>query len=708
MDIMQQYAGAGGQCELMGKEDYEQDALYLGEVKGHKSEWCTDILLNGDTISFKIDTGAAVTAIPTKMYRYSRDGPLTTTTKKLYGPSNTLLQVAGELNCQLKSEKGATTQPVYVVDLLVRPLLGLPAIEALHLVERLNVVEEMNFKEKFPKVFTGLGRLEGDYTILIREDATPYALTTPRRIPIPLVDKVKEELQRMEEIGVISRIERPLEWCAGMVPVVKPSGKIRICVDLTRLNEAVQRERHILPSVEQSLAQLNGATVFTKLDARSGFWQIPLAPKCRELTTFITPLGRFCFNVLPFGINYRPEHFQRRMSQLLDGIEGVICHADDVLICGTDKTQHDERLIKVLSCLQKAGLTLNEKCSFAQSELIFVGHKVSAAGIAPDPEKIRAVREMPIPQNVADVRRFLGMATYMGRFLPNFTDTTKPLRDLLAKESEWIWGTVQQAAFEKVKSDLTSERVLAQYKPNAKMSADASAFGIGGVLCQLQENSEWRPVAFISRSLSDIEQRYAQVEKEALALTWACEHLSSYLIGLHFTLETDHKPLLALLGSKGLDDLPPRIQRFRLRMLRFSYHIVHVPGKALITADALSRAPIRHSLSKEEKEFEIEAQVFVDTVHGMLPASKSKLEQIAEEQKKDNICAQLIDRCKKGWPRQEELPQKIKPYWIHQGELYIAKGLLIKRIEDCNPRKFTKRNAGSYTRRTHGYIKVQG
>lgn len=148
------------------------------------------------------------------------------------------------------------------------------------------------------------------------------------------------------------------------------------------------------------------------------------------------------------------------MSQLLDGIKGVIFHADNVLICGTDKAQHGERLTTVLSCFQKAGLTLNEKCSFTQSELMFVGHKVSASGIAPDPEKVRAIRDMPTPQNVADIRHFLGMATYMGRFLPHFTDTTKPLHDLLAKDSEWIWGTVQQAAFEKIKTDLTTEQRL--------------------------------------------------------------------------------------------------------------------------------------------------------------------------------------------------------------------------------------------------------
>lgn len=208
------------------------------------------------------------------------------------------------------------------------------------------------------------------------------------------------------------------------------------CVDLTKFIEGVCRERHILPSVDQSLAQLNGSQIFTKLDARSGFWQIPLAQESRELTTFITPFGRFCFSVLPFGINSGPEHFQRRMSQLLVGLNGVIWHADDVLVCGENRAEHDERLTAVLKRLQEARLTLNEKCTFAQSEVSFVGHKVSAAGIEPDPEKIRAITDMPIPQNTADVRRFLGMVTYVAKFIRQFAGSTKPLRDLLVKGND--------------------------------------------------------------------------------------------------------------------------------------------------------------------------------------------------------------------------------------------------------------------------------
>ena len=162
----------------------------------------------------------------------------------------------------------------------------------------------------------------------------------PTRVAIPLFEPVKQELQRMENLGVIAKVEQPTEWCAGMVVVPNPNGKVRICVDLTRLNESVKRECHPLPVVDQTLAQLAGANVFTKLDANSGFWQILLAPSSALLTTFITPFGRFCFHWMPFGISSATEHFQRRMSETLSSLAGVMCMMDDVLVhLGTIKAR---------------------------------------------------------------------------------------------------------------------------------------------------------------------------------------------------------------------------------------------------------------------------------------------------------------------------------------------------------------------------------
>ena len=227
------------------------------------------------------------------------------------------------------------TLEVYVVKNLSRSLLGRPAIEALDLLQRVNAVQtKTDIERQFPKLFEGLGKLEEEYKIVLRDNAQPYAQSTPRRIAIPLLPRVKAELERMEQMGVVSRVREPTDWCSSMVVVPKADGSVRICVDLSRLNESVRREHHPLPAVEQALAQLAEAQIFSKIDANSGFWQIPLAKESALLTTFITPFGRFCFNRWPFGITSAPEHFQRRMSEILHDVEGAVCLMDDILVHG--------------------------------------------------------------------------------------------------------------------------------------------------------------------------------------------------------------------------------------------------------------------------------------------------------------------------------------------------------------------------------------
>ena len=172
----------------------------------------------------------------------------------------------------------------------------------------------------------------------------------------------------MEAMGVISKVDEPTPWCAGMVVVPKKSGEVRICVDLKPLNKSVLREVHPLLKVDETLAQLSGAKVFTKLDANSGFWQIPLSKESRLLTTFITPMGRYCFNKLPFGISSAPEHFQKRMSAILSSLEGVVVQMDDILVFGKDQAEHDGRLFNVLVRISEAGGTLSHvKCGHVPS-----------------------------------------------------------------------------------------------------------------------------------------------------------------------------------------------------------------------------------------------------------------------------------------------------------------------------------------------------
>ena len=301
----------------------------------------------------------------------------------------------------------------------------------------------------------------------------------------------------MESLGVISRVDSPTDWCAGMVVVPKPNGKIRISVDLTKLHESVKRERHILPAVEETLARLKDSTAFSKLDANSGFWQVPLAQQSKALTTFITPFGRYCFNRMPFGISLAPEYFQKRMQQTPEGLERVACMMDDIQVFGSTAQEHDRRLHAELERLKETKITLNpEKCALLRLSVKFIGQVVGKGGFGRDPDKIPGVLEMPSPNNVGEGRRFLGLFNQEAKYVPNLAERTEPLRVLLKKSCHWVWGEPQQEAYDAIKKDLTQTPVLAIYDVQRSSPMTRSLYGLGAVLSQKQPDGSVKPIAY--------------------------------------------------------------------------------------------------------------------------------------------------------------------------------------------------------------------
>ena len=664
-------------------DTFDPDTVFLNTINGDSKDsgtsWNVMITIANTQISFKVDTGAEVSAMSESAWQKLKNTfQLSKTKQKLHGPDHAPLDVIGMTTLSLSFKGNVCTQPVFIIRNLKNNLLGLPAIKLLQIIPMQLDTVVGNIPDQFPDLFKGLGTMKGQYTIKLKPGAKPFALYTPRSIPLPLRDKVQAELRKMEQMGVISKVQTPTPWCAAMVVVPKSSGGVRICVDLKPLNQSVLREVHPLPKVKTTLAQLSGATVFSKIDTNSGFWQIPLDPSSRLLTTFLTPFGRFCYNKLPFGIASAPEHFHCRMNSMLEGLPGVVCHIDDILIYGKDLQEHNERLTSTLKAIQQAGLTLNrEKCQFNKSSLSFLGYIVSSQGISPDPQKTRAIIDMKPPTTVTQMRRFFSMITQMNRFSPTIAELSQPLRELLSTKKTWMWGPPQQESFEEVKAEIATPRVLAHYDVTAdtKVCADASSYGVGAVLLQKQ-GELWKPVAFASRSLSGTEQRYTQIEKEALALTWACERFSEYIIRKEILLETDHKPLIPLLGNKSLDCLPPRVLQFRLRLMRFQYSIHYVPGKELYTPDTLSRAPLPTQLDTLECKALEETEMFVQTIIESLPAHNDRLNEYRKNQATDTICSQLITFCQSGWPTQKP-KGLISKFWQFQGEISMSDDLLL-------------------------------
>ena len=348
------------------------------------------------------------------------------------------------------------------------------------------------------------------------------------------------------------------------------------------------------------------------------------------------------------------------MTDLLQGIPGTKVIIDDILIYGKSIEEHDSRLDGVLDTVQQSGLKLNKaKCEFRKEELGFFGHRVGKDGIKLDPEKVRVIIELSPPSNVSELRRLLGMINYLGKFLPDLSSILQPLNDLL-KSSAWVWGSPQAEAFERMKQLISTAPVLAFYDPNRKtvVSSDASSYGIGGVLLQQGDDKSLRPVAFCSRTLTQSEQNYAQIEKECLAAVWACEQFYRYLAGLH-VFELRIEPLVPLINQQTLERVPIRCQRLLMRLCRFNVIAVYIPGKDLVLADALSRSPLPFSTNGCDN-LDDEVQVFLNAVESSRPASEEKIQLIEKTTREDQELQEVTKLVLNGWPKyQTQVPENV-------------------------------------------------
>ncbi|UYV69307.1 K02A2.6-like [Cordylochernes scorpioides] len=669
----------GQACRAEGQRSVE-DSSNLDDEGECRRRWTAEIQVNGKQVKFKLDSQADVTCVPLCLFKkIMGQQRLVESDINIRAAEFSELQTVFMFISTLRNGNYEIKEKIYVIRRLSEPLLSRRACELLNLARRIEVVAtRINPIKEFPEVFEGLGQIGNPYEIKLKPGAKPYTVHTPRRVPIPLMEKLKTRLEELEKAGIIAQVNVATEWCAPTVIAGKPNGDIRLCVDLSRLNEHVQREVHPMPVVDHMLGQLGEARFFSKLDANSGFHQISLSPDCQHLTTFITPFGRYKYCRMPFGISLAPEYFQKVMSLILQGMDGVMCYLDDILIFASDSKTHDRIFRLVLRKLKEAKVTLNKaKCVFGVSRINFLGHILDEDGIRPDPAKIEAVAKMPAPTDVHGVRRFLGMVNHLGHFVENLSEIVAPLNQLLVKGQDFVWDCSQERAFRKLKELLTTQPILAAYdvrKPTM-VSSDASSYGLGAVLKQEGKNGIWRPVAYSSRTMTPTEKRYAQIEKEALAITCACERFQDFLLGKRFRIETDHKPLISLFSTKELSSLTPRLQRFRMRMMRFGFEIVHIPGKELLDADALSRQPL---LTTEGGENERPTSAHINAVLSSITDKDEMLTKIFEAQQEDTTLKAVVNYLEQGWPDKKKMSQALLSYWHVKDELGVQNGLLMR------------------------------
>uniref|UniRef100_A0A674DZP4 Gypsy retrotransposon integrase-like protein 1 n=1 Tax=Salmo trutta TaxID=8032 RepID=A0A674DZP4_SALTR len=600
-----------------------------------------------------LDTGAAVSLLNlATYYKFFSHLPLQQPSTALCGYGRSKIDIVGTL--QVPVHYGTKHLPSFTFHVAKRGanLLGLDLFTGLGFTLRDDSGSAIHqvtctWQQNWPTLFDGLGCLTAfTHRPLVNPEVTPV-MQPLRRIPFALRDDVTKDLQAQLDAGIIEPVNAA-PWISNLVIATKKSGGIRTCVDLRAVNKAVVPDKYPLPTAEELTAQFHGSTIFTKLDLRQGYLQVPLHAASRDLTTFVTHAGVFRYTRMPFGLNSAPSCFQKVMSTILAGIPGVAVYLDDIVVHGPDLHIHDCRLHRVFSALLQNNLTLNGgKCTFAAPAVEFVGFRLSAKGIAPLMSNIEAVHRIPEPTSASQVASFLGMTAYYLRFLPHYSQTTAPLRQLLKKDEPWAWTAACSDAVRSLKSQLSTAPVLAHFDPVCPtiVTCDASAGALGAVLSQLQNGIE-RPVAFASRALSPTEQRYSVGEREALACVWACERWHLYLYGRLFTLRTDHQSLTTLLSASGTGHKPLRLHRWADRLRQYDYQLKFTPGRDNVVADLLSRsfdAPTPTVLP-DDNETDL-----VQMLYAPLQSVVS-LEELKQASEQDPTLSTLRTYIRTGWP----------------------------------------------------------
>ena len=520
----------------------------------------------------------------------------------------------------------------------------------------------------------------------MRPDVNPK-FCKARPVPFAIRGAIEAELESLEQSGIIHPVTHS-NWAAPIVAVPKKDGRFRICGDYkVTINRALEIDQYPLPKPDDLFATLAGGKQFSKLDLSQAYQQLLLDEESAKLVTINTHRGLYRYSRLPFGVASAPAMFQQVMDTILQGIPGVICYLDDILVTGRDEADHLNHLAAVLERLQRHGVRVKrEKCAFLQASVEYLGHQVDADGLHTLDSKLQAVVDAPAPRDVQELRSFLGLVNYYGKFIANLATILHPLNALLQKDRQWRWSRECASAFQQAKDQLTSSRVLAHYDPALpiKLAADASAYGVGAVIAHVFADGTEHPIAFASRTLTSSERNYAQIEKEALALIFGVRKFHPYLYGRKFTLVTDHKPLTSILGpKKGIPSLAAaRLQRWAVLLSAYTYDIEFKPTGQHGNADGLSRLPLTSTQPEASGRDTDTASVFNVTQLESLPVTAKQVQAATQS---DTVLSKVLHCVQKGWP--EQVSDTLLPYHRRRLELTVEGGCLLWGMRVVVPQK---------------------
>jgi hypothetical protein len=616
--------------------------------------------------------------------------PILKRTLPLFSVSKNPLHVLGEAHVSLA---GGTNWPwVIVENIPYGAILGADLLQHVaadldfhsNTITMSNVVLPLTFDDNLPPAITSLDSplltLLDSYQDVFHTPGepikpcllSPLVIDTGNSLPVhqrpyrtPLAKRatVEAEIEEMLRLGFIRPSASP--YAAPMLLVPKKDQSWRVVIDFRRLNLVSKMDRHPLPLIQDIFDQLGGSTVFTTLDLKQGYHQLPVHPDSIEKTAFSCHLGLFEWTRMPMGVSCGPPVFQREMQKAMAGLLGVCClvYLDDLVIFSRDPKDHVRHVGLVFARLRQYGLSLKRsKCRFAAPVVELLGFVISAQGISVNPEKVAAIASLPPPTSVKEVRGFLGMTGYYRQTVNHYAEVAEPLVALTRKRVPFSWSAAQQGAFDSLKQTLLGDAVMAFPRSNHPylLYTDASDFACGAILCQTDENGLERVIQYVSHQLAGAQLRWATIEKEAFAVVYALKKLRPYLLGSDFCIYTDHKPLVSLFSSTMQN---AKIQRWAIMVSEYGAKILFRPGKDNTRADMLSRIRLPPPIATIDTHDWLDAEWAHDDALARVPLTADGLdhERVRAEQmvKFPDLFLEAEDQA--------------SDYEIHEGLLYSTR-----------------------------------
>ncbi|QQP39119.1 Transposon Tf2-6 polyprotein [Caligus rogercresseyi] len=666
--------------QVKTSDDLVKITAKIGNADHQEVEWLPDTGAECDVI-----TADCLKKVGTKVKDLRKDKA------ELCGPDQGRLKSLGKVTATLEREGMKYKTELHVLEKGTGPILSKVGCTALgliptgwpHVVNKLSLsspdegngvdmllksqsaasIREQLFQE-FPEVFPPddevlpLKPMKGPpMKIELLPGTSPIRRYRCNTIPLHWQDKVKAHLETMVQKQIIERVpqgEAP-EWLFSMVVVPKAgTDEPRVTVDFSPLNPFVKRPMYPCRVPAEEVAQIPpGMTHFTVLDGRHGYWQVLLDKPSSKIMTFNTPWGMFRYLRNAMGLISAGDEFNRRGDDAIAGIPNVKKIVEDIIIYDKDEDTHLQRVKEVIQRCDEHGITLGRrKSTIAEPSVTWCGYRISKDGYTANPGLVDALTKFPVPKNRTDVRSFCGLVQQFEALSADLTGLLEPIRALLPARSAFVWEGLQQQAFEKTIAELTSPRVLTQFRPgaNLRLETDASQrFGLGFALYQ-EEGKVWKILRVGSRTLAPAETRYSVTEIELQGVVWATKKLKFYLRGKAFEVIVDHKPLVSIVNHKALDEIEtPRIQRMKEKMNMYLATAVWRPGVKHTVADAFSRYPVSEP-TEDDLEGDEEMEKSVKLTLNAVSLQDPKLEEVRLKTETDPVLLKLKEVIVDGFP----------------------------------------------------------